>query len=372
MERDFLHKEIEHISQGSPRKFKIGSVVKSVSAAEGEFKSGNKILSLIGSINAKVKNIRNNRQRNRGNHENEFMPTSIPGMGYDFDILMDCMNDLERAAIKEGYSFDNRISAFRKIFYNSNGWNIVIPGAASVKIPVSWTSILHGKVKQVAALKSIKIQGYDTEISHLFAGLDAINHKVQPLTLKFKDIIPITKISSNDVQATYVGDLGSVVYEYQKARNKVSFRNMAMKKDLPLLKKLYTEKYVTDADMGGNADAYSLVLDKTLSIVQNLFEYYTAPPKSGVHLRYFNFANALLKSKSTKNIMTQLTDDIFVGSLAYAVGLKNDKSYVLLILKDPGPGIVTPTFWEAAYNATQWVLEEFLDRLSNELAKIKI
>lgn len=370
MERDILYREIKILSPDLNGRGIAKDVIRHSSIAESEFKSSSKIFELVKGINAHIIDIKKNHLKSsRYLSEIAFAPTSIPDVGLDFDILMDCMYDLENAAIKEGYDFDKRISAFRKIFYTNKGWDMIIPAASSVKFPFSWDSSLKGKINQVRSLETISIQGYDTAISHLFAGLDAMNNKVQPLTLKFKDIIPIAKISSNIAQATYSGDLGSVVYEYQKVRNKVSFRNMAKKRDLPVLKQIYT-KYASDADMAGNADAYSLVLNKSQSVVQNLFEYYTAPAKSGVHLRYFNFAIALMKSGSTKDIKTFLTDDIFVSSEAYAVGLKNDKGYVLLIMKDSGPSIYKPTFWEAAYNATQWALEEFLERLDQELNKI--
>lgn len=39
-----------------------------------------------------------------------------------------------------------------------------------------------------------------------------------------------------------------------------------------------------------------------------------------------------------------------------AAGIKSDKAYVFLNIKDPISGIVVPTFWELAYNDTNWVL----------------
>jgi hypothetical protein len=379
MHRDLLHREIGRLARNSNQnRFATGNHPNLTDLEENdplisekEIKPPSRILKLIGNISSSIQNIkRKSLSSISSKREKEFLPTSVPGVGMDFDIVIDLMYDLENAAIKEGYNFDQRISAFRKVFYSSRGWDIIIPAAVSVKFPVSWETTLKSKRQQLAALETIPIHGNATAISHLFAGLDAINNKVQPLSLKYKDIIKVTQISSNGAQATYSGDLGSVVYEYQKARGNVSFRNMAMKRDLPLLQKIYT-KYVSDADMAGNADAYSIVLNKSQSVVQNLFEYYTAPAKSGVHLRYLTFADALFKSASSTSVKTQLMDDVFSSSLAYAVGLKNDKNYVILILQKPRPGIVVPTFWEAAHNATGWVLEEFLDRLEKELDKIK-
>jgi len=295
----------------------------------------------------------------------DFVPTSLPGVGADFDRLISNLFDLEKAAIKDGYGFEQRLSAFRKIFYNSGGWDVIIPGAASAKLPASWSGgALHQALKDVKALKTLDIQGKPTDISHLFAGLDAGNHPVKPLDLRFWKI-PVAKISSGKAQATYAGDLGSVCYEYQKARGNVPFAKAAKNLDSAVMKKVFTQ-YASDADMGGNADAFALALDKSVTVVQNLFDYYTAPAGGGIHLRWYHLIRAIVGGRSVSAALTELKDDVFSAAEAYAVGLKNDKLYILN-LKTQGPGIVVPTFWDFAMNSAAWTIEEFLDRVQVEL-----
>ena len=296
MERDLLNREIKNVVQAK-KADRPSTISKHSSLLKKIAIFRKRVIIKKRRINSKLavagKNKLQSKPHKNGSNlakESEFLPTSVPGIGLDFDNLINCIHDLEQEAIKVGYSFNHILTAFRKIFYNSAGWNLIIPGAASVKFPSTWSNT--SAKQKIADLKklgdNIQIQGYDTAISHLFAGLDALNNKVEPLTLSFLGI-PVTKISSNRAQATYSGDLGSVVYEYKKIRGaNTSFRDTAMVRDLPLLQSIYT-KYASDADMGGNADAYSLVLDKSKSITQNLFEYYTAPaPIYGVHLRYYH------------------------------------------------------------------------------------
>ena len=296
----------------------------------------------------------------------DFVPTSLPGVGADFDRLISNLFDLEKAAIKDGYGFEQRLSALRKIFYDSSGWDIIIPGAASVKRPASWNgAALQPALKDVKDLHTVDIQGKPTAISHLFAGLDAGNHPVKPLDLRFWKI-PLAKISSGKAQATYAGDLGSVCYEYQKAQGKVPFAKAAKKLDSAVMKRVYTQ-YVSDADMGGNADAFALALDKSLTVVQNLFDYYTAPPGWGIHLRWYHLIRTIVGGRSASAVLTELKDDVFSAAEAYAVGLKNDKGYILNLKLKPGPGVWAPTLWDFAMNSAEWTIEEFFDRVQLEL-----
>jgi hypothetical protein len=38
------------------------------------------------------------------------------------------------------------------------------------------------------------------------------------------------------------------------------------------------------------------------------------------------------------------------------------------VLSDPGPGLAVPTHWEMYWNASGWVLDEFLSRLKRAVA----
>ena len=297
----------------------------------------------------------------------DFVPTSVPGVGVDFDRFIAALFDLEKAAIGEGYGFEERVSAFRKIFYDSNGWDIVIPGAASVKRPASWSrGALPQALNDVKALETLDIQGKPTALSHLFAGLDAGNHPVKPLRLTYVKI-PVASISSSKAQATYAGDLGSVCYEYQKARGKVPFAKAVKDLDSAEMKRVFTG-FASDADMGGNADAFALVPDKSITVVQNLFNYYTAPPPDGgIHLRWPYLMRAIINGRNGSAVSTELRDDVFSAAEAYAVGVKNDKLYVLNLTTNPGPGILVPTFGDFARNSAAWTIDEFLDRAVLEL-----
>lgn len=329
---------------------------------------------LLPAISAKLRMLdrhlsrRNKRAAGRESWSGEdFVPTSLPGVGADFDILISSLFDLETAAIKNGYGFDQRLSAFRKVFYDSGGWDLIIPGAASVQLPASWRGgALAPALRDVRALETLDIQGKPTAISHLFAGLDAGNHLVKPLHLRFWKF-PVARISSGKAQATYAGDLGSVCYEYQKARGKVPFAKAAKNLDSAVMKKVFS-RYASDADMGGNADAFALALDKSVTVVQNLFDYYTAPPPgAGIHLRWYHLMRAIVGGRSGSAVSTELKDDVFSAAEAYAVGLKNDKLYVLNLETKPGPGIAVPTFWDFAMNSAVWTIDEFLDRAHLEL-----
>jgi hypothetical protein len=297
----------------------------------------------------------------------DFAPTSVPGVGGEFDIFLSSLFDLEKAAIKDGYTFTQRVSAIRKIFYDSPGWDVIIPGAAPVKPPSSWSSAaLASALKDVRDRETIDIQGKRTAFGHLLTGLDAGNHPVKPLQLKFLSN-PIVSISSGKAQATYAGDLGSVCYEYQKARGKGVPMGKAVKNlDSTVMKKAFND-FASDADMGGNADAYALTLNSSVTVTQNLFDYYTALPGAGIHQRWYHLIRSIIAGRTGSAVWSELTWDVFSSSEAYAVGAKNDKLYIFNIQQKPRPGIFVPTFWEFAMNSAAWTLDVFFDRVIAEL-----
>jgi len=295
----------------------------------------------------------------------DFVPTSVPGVGADFDSLISNLFDLESAAIKEHYTFEQRVSAFRKICYDSDSWDILIPGAKAVKAPASWSSgTLLQAWRNVKAQDTLDIQGKPTAIWHLFAGLDAGNYPVRPLDLRHWTF-PVATISSNKAQATYAGDLGSVCYEYQKAVE-VPMGPAVKNLDPDLMKRTFTT-YVSDADMGGNADAFALVPDKSVTVVQNLFDYYTAPaPAGGIHLRWYHLMREIIGGGSGSAVSWELKDDVFSAAEAYAAGVKKDKAYILRLLMKP-ESLLLPTFSDFALHSATWTVDEFLDRAQVEL-----
>jgi hypothetical protein len=57
-----------------------------------------------------------------------------------------------------------------------------------------------------------------------------------------------------------------------------------------------------------------------------------------------------------------MAEPAFNAALAYAAasGRRGD---VLLVLQNPGPGIFAPSFWEAYWNVSGWVLDLFTARI---------
>lgn len=315
-------------------------------------------------------------------------PTEAPAAsaaGADFDAFLAQLTTLELAAAAEGYDFNDRVTAFRKIFYDSasaaktyagavvggGAWNILIPGAAGVKSPASWaTTALAGAVDYLRKHQVLPIAGRSADIGHLLAGADA---KAHPTSISVG--AGTVKLRSNVEATTFIGDLGSVVTEYIHGST-ASFRDVAMKRS-PLLDAYYDGAHAmaSPEDMAGNADAYALSLDPAKTLAENLRAYYTAA-SGGVKKRFTSFATMIglgtLKGATftgdTPSWRSAMQDQVFESALAYAAG-KGWKSDVVLVLKDPGPGLFVPTFWEMYWNVSGWVLDIFVDRTKKEVAK---
>lgn len=273
---------------------------------------------------------------------------------------------LEQAAIKDGYSLKQRITAFRKLYYDSSkptktyagaviaggAWNLLIPGAANTKAPPSWQK-LGTDVVQIKANQVVTIGGAKVDIGHLFAGLDAANH---PTSVTLGGIV---KMRSNQEAATFVGDLGSVVVEYLYGQGKTSFYDVARKRSKKL-EEFYDGKQgrISKEDMAGNADSYLVTFKAGETLCDALKRYYGSAYKT----RYAGFADKIgLKDAATKK---RLHEEVFNAALAYAAatGRRGD---VLLVLKDPGPGLLAPTFWEAYWNISGWVVYIFAQRIQS-------
>jgi hypothetical protein len=131
--------------------------------------------------------------------------------------------------------------------------------------------------------------------------------------------------------------------------------------------------------MSGNADAHLVPLDSTCSLRENLCAYYTATT-GGWRRRWQGFAlsiglgaltvapahmRALTTgwfSNGTERWRAEMQGEIMNAALAHAAATGH-RSDIINVDADPGPGIFVPTFWEMYWNASGWVLSEFLDRL---------
>jgi predicted transcriptional regulator len=265
---------------------------------------------------------------------------------------------LEVAARLDGYDTRQCITALRKIWYNDDrrpvktvfGWSILIPGASSTPLPPRWGQDNLAKIVEHArrSAQVRNVEGGAVDVGHLFAGLDAGNY---PTSVQIAG--GLVKMRSNKEAATFVGDLGSVVAEYIH-RSKSSMYDTANIKQETLLDLTYAE-FASDADMNGNADAYACrILPKEL--VCDALDAYYAPGDTGVSRRYAKLKEYL---KDTNNAQ----EEVFNAALAYAVS-KKWIADVGLVLKEPGPGFLTPTYWDLYWNVSGWVCDYFLGRVS--------
>ncbi len=312
-------------------------------------------------------------------------PAAATGAGTDFDNYLLQFSALEQAAIADGYGFDDRITAFRKLYYDSASsattyagavvgggvWNILIPGAAATKLPPSWsTGALKGSVDYIRAHQVLPIGGKAVDVGHMLAGADAAKHPTK-ISLGAGTI----NLRSNVEASTFIGDLGSVVTEYIHG-SPTSFRDTAMVRT-SLLDSYYDGSHAmaSAADMAGNADAYALKFDAAKTVADNLKDYYAATV-GGAKKRFTSFAagvglGALGTSGfpgDSRSWRQAMTEQVFNAALAYAAG-KGWRSDVINVLNDPGPGIIAPTFWEMYWNISEWVVDIFVDRMKRDVAK---
>jgi hypothetical protein len=311
-----------------------------------------------------------------------FGPPAPSAAGNDFDWFLLNFQALEGLAIKDGYGFDERVTAFRKLFYDSASaaktyagavvgggvWNILIPGAAKTALPPSWSDPANrGMVAYLKSKQVIPIGGVPVDIGHLLAGSDAAKH---PARISLAG--GLVNLRSNVEAATFVGDLGSVVAEYAHTA-KGSFYDVAMKRSSQL--DAVYGKFASVEDMAGNVDAYALSLDSGKSLSQNLVDYYAAS-SGGAKKRYTGFAaaiglGALSGGKFSGDDAAwrrSMTSEVFNSALAYAAG-KGWRVDVANVLAEPGPGLVAPTFWELYWNNSEWTVDIFVTRLLADAGK---
>jgi len=310
-------------------------------------------------------------------------PAVLSGAGSGFDDFLLQFSGLEALATSDGYTQKQRVTAFRKIFYDSTGpatsyggvtygggaWNVLIPGAAATALPPSWTD--PSAASAVAYLRSHAVQtinGVQVDIGHLLTGADAHDY---PTSIS----LPGVTMRSNLEATTFTGDLGSVVAEYTW-RSTASFRDTAMVLDSSLMTSTYNA-LASLPDMAGDADAHSMAIDPAKSLTDNLRDYYIGAT-GGSRRRWKRFAAAIgLGSLATGTVYGvpvttfpgntsawrgAMQGEIMEAALAYAAA-NGHRGDVINVTSDPGPGVFSPTFWEMYWNVSGWALDEFLFRL---------
>jgi len=286
-----------------------------------------------------------------------------------FEEYLQHFSLLEKAAIEEGHaSLRRRITDFRLIYYPNGApakqyfgivvgggtWSILIPGAATDREPRGWArGELAASREFLRKHQVVPINGVPVDLGHLFAGLDARNH---PASISLGGIV---HLKSNMAAATYAGDLGSVAGEYILGSKK-SVHDLASKVDAVWLKQKY-DAFISPEDTAGNVDAYSMPIESSRSVTQNLKAYYA--PTGGVARRYTRFSSqAGLKDRSVQ------VDLVFNSTLAYLAS-KGHRAQVLAVISDPGPQLFGYSLWDVYYNVSQWVVDAFTERIRKAMAR---
>lgn len=278
---------------------------------------------------------------------------------------------LENAARSNGYDTRRVVTSFRKLYYDSGAgsrdyagatfgggtWNILIPGATSTRPPSSWASAA-ASTRYLVDHKVLSIGGRDVDMGHVFCGLDATNH---PSRISLAGLV---NMRSNKEAVTFTGDLGSVVVEYLH-RAQGGFHDIARERNDRALTPIF-DRYISQADIAGDVDPYAFTVRGSSSVHGTLHSYYV---QGGFRQRHRRFLATV--RLGVQSVFNALRGEVFNGALAYAAA-NGHRSDVINVQKNPGPGfhleisnfdLGTPTFWEAYYNVSGWVLEMFHARL---------
>ncbi|ADO76115.1 LysM peptidoglycan-binding domain-containing protein [Stigmatella aurantiaca] len=272
---------------------------------------------------------------------------------------------LEEAAIRQQYSFLDRITAFRLIRYpntpvrqyggttlGGGPWPLIIPGAAQVQMPSSWRESPHReRVQFLRDHSNPVIHGAKVDMGHVFAGLDA---RLRPSRLRLTLTgIPAIEMRSNHEAATYVGDLGSVVAHYGPSAARTLWKK-AKVPDL-VLQKAYSD-WASEEDMLGNIDSYCLPLAPAKTVTQNLLDYYLDPVQ-GVRKRFSTFLETVrLTQPETRQALDR---EMFQAALLVLAGDKL-MGELYLLFQPSGSMVQVPKTLLYA-EAIQWTLEHFTE-----------
>lgn len=295
-------------------------------------------------------------------------------LGTDFESYLTTIGALEASARADGYNTMQVITALRKIYYDSGkskeyggttvgggAWGILIPGA-NTGIPPSWKTPANKAIlKGLKKTQVRQIAGKSVDIGHLFAGLDAVNN---PTDINVAYGIAVS-MASNIEATTWSGDLGSVIGEYVlKAGDDKSMHDFTNKRDDKLLNQYFDNSFST-ADMNGDIDVYNIQIDSSVSVTENLRNYYQNQQGRSASKRYTNFATSvgyLKDGKFNDEFKSRVVNESFEAAMAYVAG-KGHKDQVLLVKSDPGPKLAGANHWELYYNVSKWSADLFLEKI---------
>lgn len=245
-----------------------------------------------------------------------------------FGEFMVKVMELEDAALAQNYSFMDRITALRLIYYpnrpvkeyggttlGGGPWPLLIPGAANVQMPSSWSKPpLENLVRQLRKAQVVEIGGMEVDVGHLLAGLDA-SLRPSKVTLKVATL-PAMEMRSNHEASTYVGDLGSVVAKYAPTVFRLLWEKVEAN---AVFQKTYAA-WASEADNLGNIDSFSMSLNPQRTVTQNLLDYYLAQT-GGVRKRVSTFIDAVKLTRPETR--TALANEVFTAAQFVLAGDKN-------------------------------------------------
>lgn len=307
-----------------------------------------------------------------------FGPLALPpqalatGLGIDFGQFMVNFRELE-FWMDKGWSHKDRITAFRKIWYNNDRFNEVIKGTDGLRFPPMWGT-LKNKSRAWDYLEDhpeITISGKNVDIGHLFAGTDAANHFEASLDFKQLNfqLSSLLQVSNKEF-ANFIGDLGSTVEAYvaedPTLLNDVRKAKSANEADLRVFYDGAQGK-TSPGDLAGDADVFVFPWSSSITLAENMENYYHELAK-GNFKRFTSFAVLIglgqLRADNTfENEAAQKpTLKVKIAAAARALGAKR--------AFDPRTAIVQPRT-DVIPAATDLVIPMFLKSVRDEVIKEK-
>lgn len=293
--------------------------------------------------------------------------------GSDFPTFMFHLDRLERVAIAGGLGFDQRISAFRKLWYGGIQWNAVIPLAIANGIPQPWWEGSNGtSMNYLKENKDITIGGKSVDMGHLFTGLDARRHRSGITAV-------LASLNDNLGFATWLGDLASVGAEYLKdfgVSGRIDHREFLEQNRSALNDKF--NALFGEADLNSDADAHAINFVEGLTIHQTLYNYYHVSRNGqGRTRRFHTFAartglvnNDLSVNRERANQMSNPLRNammmVAIGEIAKGKGGWDNPLNQLQSFGLREPHTARPLSAEndqAINNLTYGIMRLFLDRL---------
>ncbi|MGH2515992.1 MAG: hypothetical protein ACRDHP_10090, partial [Ktedonobacterales bacterium] len=307
----------------------------------------------------------------------------------EFATYLHHFTALEQAAIADGFAYGARISAFRKLYYDSPGegthdrwarrlfvprggmWSILIPGAAPARFPPSW-SAWHPRrsVMYLRRHQNPRIGSERVDIGHVLVGADAARH---PTSIRLA--WGAVRMSSNHETATWIGDLSSVVVEYLHSRHVRS-------SGFGGVRTRWIEHYYDSrerghsgrADMAGNADSYGIAFGPARTLAASLSAYYT-PLNGGARWRYTTFARAIGLGTlgvagfagDSRELRAYWQREVFNAALAYAAATGRSRDVARALLHR-GRGCTHTPMRIAYRRASAWVVDIFIERMARDVA----